>query len=296
MRNLNLDQLQTLIAVADLGTLAAAAQALHLSPPAVSLHIRELETRLGATLVVRGRRQAQLTPAGKALVQGGRQLLAGAEQVAEQVRRRADGREGVVRLGTSAGVSTHLLPKVLTLLAQNSPGVDIKLEVLSSAEAMARLGAGTLDIGIVAMPQASAPEVRVVPWRNDPMVAFVPPDWDAPDLVTPGWLAERAWISFGPATQMYLLIATWFSQAGLYPRPRMQLNYPEAIKSLVAAGLAAAVLPLEQPGDGASDASLQVRKLSPALVRPLGLAHRMSETGEVAIQAVLQTLAEFSDA
>ena len=54
MRNLNLDQLQTLIAIADLGTFAAAAQALHLAPPTVSLHIKELESRLEAELVVRG--------------------------------------------------------------------------------------------------------------------------------------------------------------------------------------------------------------------------------------------------
>ena len=46
MRNLNLDQLQTLIAIADLGTFAAAAQALHLAPPTVSLHIKELESRV----------------------------------------------------------------------------------------------------------------------------------------------------------------------------------------------------------------------------------------------------------
>ena len=57
MRNLNLDQLQTLIAIADLGTFAAAAQALHLAPPTVSLHISELELRLGVDLVVRGRRR-----------------------------------------------------------------------------------------------------------------------------------------------------------------------------------------------------------------------------------------------
>src|SRR2546427_7957479 len=76
MRRLNLDQLQTLVAVADLGTLAAAAQALHLSPPAVSLHIQELEARLDTPLLVRGKRQAQLTPAGALLAEGGRRLLA----------------------------------------------------------------------------------------------------------------------------------------------------------------------------------------------------------------------------
>lgn len=92
MRNFNLDHLQTLIAIADLGNFAAAAQALHLAPPTVSLHIKELESRLQADLVVRGRRQAELTPAGEVLVQEGRQLLLACDDLMERVRRRASGR------------------------------------------------------------------------------------------------------------------------------------------------------------------------------------------------------------
>ena len=57
-----------LVAIADLGTFAAAAQALHLSPPAISLHIKELESRMNEVLVVRGRRRAELTHAGSILV------------------------------------------------------------------------------------------------------------------------------------------------------------------------------------------------------------------------------------
>lgn len=89
MRNLNLDQLQTLVAIADLGTFAAAAQALHLAPPTVSLHIKELALRLDAVLLLRGRRQAELTPAGVALVEQGRKLLAAADDLVELVQRRA---------------------------------------------------------------------------------------------------------------------------------------------------------------------------------------------------------------
>ena len=102
MRNLNLDQLQTLIAIADLGTFAAAAQALHLAPPTISLHIKELESRMEATLLVRGRRQAELTSAGQVLVHEGRKLRA-SDDLVERVQRHASGREGVVRVGVSAG-------------------------------------------------------------------------------------------------------------------------------------------------------------------------------------------------
>ncbi|MBP7454601.1 MAG: LysR family transcriptional regulator, partial [Ottowia sp.] len=180
MRNLNLDQLQTLVAIADLGTFAAAAQALHLAPPTVSLHIKELESRLEAALLVRGRGQVELTPAGDALVTEGRKLLSASDDLVDLVRRRAAGREGVVRLGVSAGVSTHLLPMVLEALTQQSPGVEVKIEAVGSGDAMRRLRARTLDIGIVASPQPPVAELCLTPWRTDEMVALLPAAWQAP--------------------------------------------------------------------------------------------------------------------
>jgi DNA-binding transcriptional LysR family regulator len=85
IRNLNLDQLQTLIAIADLGTLAAAAQALHLAPPTISLHLKELESRFDTTLVIRGKRKAELTPAGEILVKEGRKLISASDDLVEIV-------------------------------------------------------------------------------------------------------------------------------------------------------------------------------------------------------------------
>ncbi|KQP37415.1 LysR family transcriptional regulator [Pseudorhodoferax sp. Leaf274] len=294
MRNLNLDQLQTLIAIADLGTFAAAAQALHLAPPTVSLHIKELESRMEAALLVRGRRQAVLTPAGDALVQEGRKLLCASDDLIDLVRRRATGREGVVRMGVSAGVSTRLLPLVLAALSERSPGIDIKLEAVGSADSMQRLRAGTLDIGIVASPQPAVTQIRLLPWRNDHMVALLPACWDAPEWVTPEWLASRRWASFAPATQMHGLIAAWFGQAGLNPRPFLTLSYPGALKSLAAASQSAAILPLEEVQDLCNTPEVQVRHLRPALMRPMAVAHRHPAGPGGTIATVLQVLADFS--
>lgn len=293
MRNLNLDQLQTLTTIADLGTFAAAAQALHLAPPTVSMHIKELESRLGATLLVRGRRQAELTPAGEVLVQEGRQLLQASDDLVERVRRRASGREGIVRVGVSAGVSTRLLPRMLEALAQRHPGVEIRLEAVGSADAMQRLKAGSLDIGIVASPQPPLAEVQQTPWRNDAMVALLPADWDAPGFITPDWLASRRWASFAPATQMHGLIASWFGQAGHHARPFLALSYPGALKSLAAASQCAALLPQEEVQDSQDATQLQVRPLQPALMRPMAVAHRHQPS--TAIHNVLALLAEFGD-
>ena len=249
MRNLNLDQLQTLIAIADLGTFAAAAQALHLAPPTVSLHIKELEQRMNAPLLVRGRRQAELTSAGQMLVREGRKLLLACDDLMERVQRHAAGREGTVRVGVSAGVSTRLLPLMLEMLSQRNPGVEVRLEAVGSAESMKRLAAGTLDVAVVASPQPLNAEIALTPWRNDPLIALLPATWDAPDLITPEWLSQRRWASFSAPTQMHGLIATWFAQAGYTPRPFLALTYPGALKSLAAASQSAALLPLEEVED-----------------------------------------------
>ena len=294
MRNLNLDQLQTLIAIADLGTFAAAAQALHLAPPTVSLHIKELESRMETALVLRGRRQAGLTPAGQALVQEGRKLLAASDDLIELVQRRASGREGIVRVGVSAGVSTRLLPMMLEALTRKNPGVEVKLEAVGSADAMLRLKAGTLDIAIVASPQPAVAGIRLTPWRNDPMVALLPAAWKAPKQITPQWLASRRWASFAPATQMHGLISAWFGQAGHNPRPFLTLSYPGALKSLAAASQSAALLPLEEVEDQKRSPQVQIRQLSPKLMRPMAVAHRHAPAPNPAIDSVLEVLADFA--
>ena len=294
MRNLNLDQLQTLVAIADLGTFAAAAQALHLAPPTVSLHVKELESRLDAALLVRGRGPVEFTPAGQVLVTEGRKLLAASDDLADRVRRRAAGREGVVRLGVSAGVSTQLLPKMLEALAQQHPGVEVRIEAVGSAETLRRLRARTLDVGIVASPQPPVAELCLTPWRTDEMVALLPAAWDAPPQVTPDWLATRRWATFAPATQMHGIVAAWFGQAGHYPRPFLTLSYPGALKSLAAASQSAAILPLEEVADQQQAAAVQVRPLSPPLMRPMAVAHRHAPSPAVA--SVLQVLARFGHA
>lgn len=295
MRNLNLDQVQTLVAIADLGTFAAAAQALHLAPPTVSLHIKELESRMSAALVVRGRRHAALTPAGEALVEEGRKLLSAGDELVDRVQRRASGREARVRIGVSAGVSTRLLPMMLESLAQRHAGVEVKLEAVGSAESMLRLQAGSLDIAIVASPQPATAQVRVVPWRNDPMVALLPASWDAPRDVTPEWLASRRWASFAPATQMHGLVAAWFGQAGFHPRPFLTMSYPGALKSLALASQSAAILPLEEVAEHQDTPGVQVRHLSPPLMRPMAVASRASPAAGSAVSSVLAVLADFAD-
>lgn len=213
MRHLSLDQLHTLVAIADLGSLASAAQALHLAPPTVSLHISELEERLGLCLLERHRRGARPTPAGQALADDARRLLRELDAAVDRARRVATGRSGKVRQGTSTGTVVHLLPKVLAALNAESPDIEVELSILGSTQTLERLHAGVLDIGIVTLPQQTEGDLVLRPWRRDPMLAWMPARWDAsaPATVDAAWLAERPLIANDAQTQTHHVIAAWFA-------------------------------------------------------------------------------------
>lgn len=290
MREINLDRLRTLLAVADLGSFAAAAQALHLAPPTVTLHVAELERRIGAPLLLRGRLGVSPTALGQTLIERGRRLLAEADELLDGLRAQLAGRGARVRLGASTGVLAQLLPQALQRLQQQHPGLDVQVAVLTSADTLARLAAGTLDLGLVALPLRAPPGVVMRPWRRDPVRAFVPADWPAPRSATPAWLAARPLILNDASTQLSRLSSEWFARAGLHPRARIELNYNDAIRSLVAAGYGAALLPQEADAPPA-DARVRVLPLRPALWRPLGLAWRR-RGDDAAVQAVVAVLDE----
>lgn len=294
MRELSLDRLRTLVAIADLGSFAAAARALHLAPPTVSLHISELEERIGAPLLLRQRSQVRPSGIGETLIARARQLLAAAEQALEEVGRQVQGLEGRVRLGASTGAIAYLLPQALARLGTSHPGIDVQVMVLTSQETLSRLSAGALDIGLVALPQAAAAGLSIKPWRRDPVMAFLPAAWDSPRVVTPAWLAAQPLILNAPETRLSRLTSEWFARGGQHPAARIQLNFNDAIKSLVAAGYGATLLPHEASAQGQAvplDPRIAMRALRPALWRPLGIAHRAGRA-EPATQHVLDALWE----
>lgn len=289
MRELNLDRLRTLVTIAHLGSFAEAARVLHLAAPTVSLHVADLEALCGAPLLVRKRGEVRPSGVGEALIERARRLLADADEAMDVVQRQVQGLAGRVRLGASTGAIAHLLPQALEVLGRNHPGIDVQVAVLTSQDTMTRLANGSLDVGLVALPQATVQGVKVQPWRRDPMMAFVPSPWAVPQRVTPKWLAAQPLILNDLGTSLSRLTAEWFALAGEHPKARIQLNYNDAIKSLVAAGYGATLLPHEASSTTPLDPRIRMLPLRPALWRSLGVAHRMGPV-ERATQHVLDVL------
>ena len=288
MREISLDRLRTFVTIADHRSFAEAARVLNLAAPTVSLHIQELEDRVGAALLSRKRGHVQPTTIGETLLEKARQLLADAGQALDDVRRQVQGLGGRVRLGASTGAIAHLLPRALEVLNQQHPGIDVQISVLTSQDTLTRLSDGSLDVGLVALPQPTVAGLVIKPWHRDPVMAFMPAQWRCPARVTPEWLAGKPLILNDSTTRLSQLSGEWFAAAGYRPAPRIQLNYNDAIRSLVAAGYGAALLPHEATTP-TPDRRIVMRPLRPALWRALGIAHR-AESIESSTQHVLDAL------
>jgi DNA-binding transcriptional LysR family regulator len=230
----------------------------------------------------------QPTAIGEVMVERARKLLADAEQALDDIQRQVQGLSGRVRLGASTGAIAHLLPQALEVLRQDHPGIDVQVAVLTSQETLAGLADGALDIGLVALPQSQVAGLAIKPWRRDPVMAFLPSHWTSPARITPAWLAAQPLILNDATTRLSRQTTEWFATDGYHPVPRIQLNYNDAIKSLVAAGYGATLLPHEASAVP-SDVRITMRPLRPALWRELGIAHRAGHV-ERSTQHVLDVL------
>ena len=273
MREISLDRLRTLVAIADHGSFADAARLLNLAPPTVSLHIADLEERVGGALLTRARSRVQPTAVGHTLIDHARRLLADAEQALADVERQVLGLSGRVRLGASTGVIAQLIPHALEYLEREHPGIDLQVSVLTSQQTLQKLDSGSLDIGVIALPQAPVRGLEIHPWRRDPIMAFLPARRECPDVVTPEWLAAQPLVLNDSTTRLSRQVAQWFVASGLQPTPRIHLNFNDAIKSLVAAGYGATLLPHEATTP-LPEPRIIMRPVQPALWRELGVAHR----------------------
>jgi DNA-binding transcriptional LysR family regulator len=202
--------------------------------------------------------------------------LADAEQALEDVQRQVLGLAGRVRVGASTGVIAQLIPYALEVLEQDHPDIDVQVAVLTSQQTLQKLADGSLDIGLVALPQPPVKGLQLKAWRRDPVMAFLPARWDCPELISPTWLAAQPLILNDNSTRLSRLTAEWFASDGPQPVARIQLNYNDAIKSLVAAGYGATLLPHET-STPLPDSRIAMRPLNPPLWRELGIAHRSGE-------------------
>ena len=289
--DVNLAHLRTLRAVVSHGSFSRAADSLHLSQPAVSLHIRQLEERAGHRLLERVGKRAFATMAGQVLLEHAGRVLGELEAAQQALGRLRGVVAGRVRLGTGATASTYLLPPILRRLHARYPSLELVVVTGNSAEIAASVAANQLDFGIVTLPVPGR-QLSVSPLCVDRLVAIAPPgrEWRSRRAVAPAELARHPLILYERGGTIRRIIDDWFHRARAAPRVAMELGNAEAIKKLVEVGLGLSLASAMSVRDEVKSRALVAVPLDPPLSRRLGLVRRRDKPDTAAVRVVLSAL------
>jgi DNA-binding transcriptional LysR family regulator len=248
---MELRQLRYFVAVAEELHFGRAAGRLGIAQPALSQQIRKLETDLGVELLTRNRRRVALSPAGAAFLPEARETVARAARAARVARRTAAGELGRLALGFVGSATDELLPRAMPVLRARYPDLEITLRESTSAEQVAALARGELDLGLLRPPSPLPAGLRTRLLTREPLVAALPVGHRLTRLprLTAADLRGEPFVRFPRAkgAWMYDLITDYCrGDGGPPPEVAQEAVMMQTITALVAAGTGIALVPASQ--------------------------------------------------
>jgi len=240
---MDLHHLRAVVAIAEQLHFGHAARLLHVSQPALSKQLRQIEDELGGELFVRGRGGVEVTALGRLFVDDARALVRDADQALVRAQRAARGELGQLRLGF--GVATaRFVARVVARFRQRSPGVQVELQDMSTPAQLDALRAGAIDLGFVRLP--APPDLGSLPVLRDRLVLAVP-SARATVLEEGGPAAWRdepfVLLARAASTSFYDHVLRVCAQLGFRPRAAQEAREIPTVLAFVAAGLGVAMLP-----------------------------------------------------
>ena len=237
-------QLEAFVEVARQGTMRQASESLHLSQPALSARIMGLENVLGARLFDRKKQGMKLTPSGKAYLPHAVRAIEAARAGATVVRDFELGRAGELTVGATPGISTYVLPNILSRFRQICPTVRVLVRTKSSEEIDELVIRGDAHVGIVREHRVEFlsyeslySEELVLVAHHTHSLARGGPVTTADLLNSTLVMLDRRWASSG-----FLLEV--FSQSGTLPFDTIEIESIELAKQLVKESVGVAMLPM----------------------------------------------------
>ncbi|WP_432943066.1 LysR family transcriptional regulator [Kribbella sp. CA-253562] len=289
-------RLRVLRALADHGTVTAAAEVLHLTPSAVSQQLAALESEVGQELLERRGRRVAITSAGRLLLSHADTILTEVERAEDALRLYADGATGELRIAAFATAISLLVAPSLASLRESTPGLHLVVQDAEGHQAVTQLLDGEVDLAITVehrgSPRPADDRLVLTPLYAEPFVAVLPPTHPSAtkDSVDLAALATDDWImtSIGNPIRDVVLLAC--EQAGFQPRVVHTSDDFRSVAALAAAGAGVSLVP-----------RLTLPPSTPAVIRPLALptptrrvlvATRRARADHPLITATLKTLAE----
>lgn len=247
--NVTFRQLKVFLEVARCGSMSQAAETLHLTPPAVSMQMRDLESQVGLPLFDRVGRQISLSTAGEYFVVHAKRLVGALKEADDAMARFKKLESGTLTIGL-VSTAKYFVPRLLAIFRQEHPGVDVRLSVAGNREALvAMMQAGEVDLSVMGRPPKEI-ETRSEVFAAHPMVFVAPPDHP---LLTRGRLPTSALEPYpfivreqGSGTRNAM--QRFFAEKRFEPRITMEMSSNETIKQAVMAGMGLSFLSLHTVG------------------------------------------------
>ncbi len=237
-----LRQFEVFLAVAKAGSFRAAAEAMHLSQPALSQHVAEVERELGTHLFDRLGRKIALTEAGRILEEHALRLFASLASAREAVADLGGLKRGSLVIGASTTPGIYVLPGIIAAFQKTYPGVALSLRIENSALIEEQIRGNEVDLGVVGGHALRLGEECVAAGLLDELVLIVPPShpWARRREVQPGQLRDQRLLIREEGSATRQLTERALQQAGGSITASMELGHTEAIKQAVMVGLGVA--------------------------------------------------------
>jgi DNA-binding transcriptional LysR family regulator len=288
--DLDLASLRVVRAVADTGTITAAAALLGYSQPAVSQQLRRAERQAGQPLVLRAGRGVALTEAGLRLAAHAVHVQAALDAARQDLDDLGGVATGRVTLAGFPSASSTIVPDVLSRLRDRHPGLTVDYVEAEPPEALARLRDGSADVAVV-FRHGGEGDLEGLPHRAsfvDRTVLAVPAahPFDRGDDFSA--LARERWIGGCPRCRGHLLATC--AASGFEPEIVLETDNALAVLGLVAAGLGVALLPGLSLVSAAVPPGVRVVELDEGLARVVHVVHGRGGDRVPSVRAVLEAV------
>jgi DNA-binding transcriptional LysR family regulator len=242
--DVNLRQIRAFMAVARFGSFTRAAQLLHLSQPALTVQIRQLEQGLGVRLFDRNTRTVSLTATGRELVPAFRRLLQEFDSVVVNAKDLSAKRHGVVRLACLPSFASTILPGIIAGFRRRHPRVSFVLKDAVGRRILTMVRADEVDFGI-GVAAAEEPDLDTLYLMQDRMHAVFPARHPLARArkVTLDSIRDYPLVLMDPDSTVRAIVDAAFARTGRLAVPACEATYMSSAIGMVRAGLGVTILP-----------------------------------------------------
>lgn len=290
-------RLQVFHTVAKLLSFTKAAEELHMTQPAVTFQIRQLEEHFNTRLFDRTHNRISLTEAGSKVYYFSDRIFGLNAEMENAVREITGEISGVLILGASTTIAEYMLPSLLGDFKRKYPDVSIRLKVSNSDGIVTMVENNTIDLGVVEAP-VSNKNLSVETCRKDQLVLIVPPDHELAreEVFDLRRLPDFPYICREEGSGTREVLRESMSHIG-HEQPELQvvmeLGSPEAIKGAVEAGMGISILSRSTVSKELALGSLVAINVSPVVERTFSFVHQKQKFRLRAMEELLLFAREY---